>query len=115
MGLASPPCFVFKAVGLWKTPFMRGKDLKQGQPGTPRAVFGHLLPNATCTDGPVWLPASEWICTYVFGQVYLNLCTEASAWVTLTRSSVVCALELWRRGVRMDLQRAADRYYRCSF
>lgn len=85
---------------------MQGRDLKQGQPGTPRgAAFGHLLPNATCTDGPFWLPASEWICTYVFGQVYLNLCTEASAWVTLTRSSVVCALELWRRGVRMDLQK----------
>jgi len=78
---------------------MQGINLKQDQPGTPRgAVFGHLLLRATCTDGPVWLPASEGICTYILGQVYLNLCTEASAWVTLTRGSVVCAGALATRG-----------------
>lgn len=92
--------------------FVQGRVLKQGQPRTPRrAVFGHLLPNATCTDGPIWLPASEWICTYIFGQVYLNLCTEVSAWVMLTRSSVVCALEM--RG-EDGLAKAANRYYRCN-
>lgn len=59
-------------------------------------MFGHLLPNAT--DGPLWLPASEWICTSVFGPVYLNLCTEAPAWVTLTCSSVVFELSFGDEG-----------------
>lgn len=85
-----------------KNPVYARKRLEaRPSPGLPEEpCLVHLLPNATCTDGPVWLPASEWICTYVFGQVYLNLCTEAPARVTLTRCSVVCALELWRRGAK---------------
>lgn len=74
MDLVSPPYFVFKVVGLWKNPFMQGRDLKQVQAGTPRGtvVTSFRMPH-------VWMDPFGFLLLNGFVHTYWDKFTSTCA------------------------------------